>query len=583
MTNGETLKGIAASQGIAVGPAIFYQSPNLTIPERAPQNLEIELARFHKACEQAHQELQQIREQVAKRTGDQEQAAIFDAHREMLADPMLAEAVQKWVEAGKTVEWAVAEATRELSEMLAAMEDELFAARAADVRDVGQRVLRLLLNIPDVSLSDLSEPSIVIAADLTPSDTAKMDPEYILGFCTSAGGLTSHSTILARTLGIPAVVGVGPRLLEVVANGMRLVMDGSEGTILLNPDEETASRYRLKEKQRRIWLGRMQEMAGKKAVSADGRRVEVGANIGDADSAKLAVQHGAEGVGLLRTEILYLEESRPPSEEKQIKLYRQIFEAMGDRPVIVRTMDIGGDKPPSFLDFPDEMNPFLGWRAIRICLDDLPLFKTQLRAILRAAVGYRALIMFPMISAVEELTAARQVIDSLCTEMESAGIEYAREVPVGIMVETPAAAMMTDALAKYADFFSLGTNDLTQYTLAVDRGNERVAGLFQPLHPAVLRLIKITIDNAHRQGKWVGMCGELAGMQKAIPILLGLGLDEFSMIPRAIPEAKWLIGQLTDGDAREIADHALALGSASEVEAYMKEVLARFQPAVSKG
>ena len=577
MKSGETIKGVAASQGIAVGPVIRYQSPDLTIPDRAPQSVELELARFNKACEQAHQELLEVRSQVEKRTGGPEQAAIFDAHIEMLTDPMLAESVQKWVEAGKTVEGAVAEATHELSEMLASMQDELFAARAVDVRDVGQRVLRILLNIPEVSLTNLREPSIIMAMDLTPSDTAKMDPEYIQGFCTAGGGLTSHSTILARTLGIPAVVGLGPRLMEEVTTGMQLVLDGSEGLIMLNPDEDTRSRYRAKEKERRLWLGRMKELAGKKAVTANGRRVEVGANIGEAELARSAVQFGAEGVGLLRTEILYLEESRPPGEEKQIKLYREIFEAMGDRPVIVRTMDIGGDKPPSFIDFPAEMNPFLGWRAIRICLDDLPLFKTQLRAILRAAFGYRALIMFPMISALEELAAARLVINEVCAEMDSEGIEYARNVPVGIMVETPAAALMTDALARYADFFSLGTNDLTQYTLAVDRGNERVSGLFQPLHPAVLRLIKVTIDNAHKRGRWVGMCGELAGMQKAIPILLGLGLDEFSMIPRAIPEAKWLIGQLTDEEAQKIADHALELGSAAEIEAYMKEILAKVQ------
>ncbi len=579
MTYGELMKGIAASQGIAVGPAIIYRSPDLTLPERVPDGLQAELGRFQKACDQARLELEQVRTQVEKRTGGTEQAAIFDAHIEMLADPMLAESVQKWVEAGKTVEGAVVEATREISEMLASLEDELFAARAADVRDVGQRVLRILLGIPDSSLANLRQPSIIIASDLTPSDTAKMDPEYILGFCTAGGGLTSHSTILARTLGIPAVVGLGTRLLQVVSTGMQMVLDGSEGVILLNPDEQTGDRYRIKEKERRTWLSRMKELAEKKAATANGRRVEVGANIGDIESARSAVQFGAEGVGLLRTEILYLEESRPPSEEKQIGLYRQIFEAMGDRPVIVRTMDIGGDKPPSFLKFPAEMNPFLGWRAIRICLDDLPLFKTQLRAILRAAVGHRALIMFPMISAVEELAATRKVIDEVCAEMDATGTEYAKDVPIGIMVEIPAAAMMTDALARYADFFSLGTNDLTQYTLAVDRGNEQVSSLFQPLHPAVLRLIKVTIDAAHQRGKWVGMCGELAGMQKAIPILLGLGLDEFSMIPRAIPEAKWLISQIGDEEAKKIADHALGLGSASEIEAYMKEVLAKYSQA----
>jgi phosphotransferase system enzyme I (PtsI) len=576
MPHGQTLKGIAASQGIAVGPVIVYQPPDLTIPERSPEGVEVELARFRNACEQARQELAGIRALIEKRTGGQEQAAIFDAHLAMLEDPMLAESVQKWVEAGKTVEGAVAEATRELSDMLACLEDEMFAARAMDIQDVGQRVLRILLEIPEGSLTNPSEPSIIAAKDLTPSDTAKMNPAYTLGFCTAAGGLTSHSTILARTLGIPAVVGLGPKLMEAMRPGTRLVLDGTEGVIFINPDEETEKSYLAKEQERRSWLGRMQDMAGKKAVTSNGRKVEVGANIGDAESARDAVRFGAEGVGLLRTEILYLEETRPPSEEKQINLYRAIFEAMGDRPVIVRTMDIGGDKPPSFLDFPTEMNPFLGWRAIRICLDDRPLFKTQLRAILRAALGYRALIMFPMICAVEELAAARHIIQEVCAEMDAEGTAYAKDVPVGIMVETPAAALMTGALAKYADFFSLGTNDLTQYTLAVDRGNERVSSLFQPLHPAVLRLIKVTIENAHRAGKWVGMCGELAGMQKAIPILLGLGLDEFSMVPRAIPEAKWLIGQLSDDETRQIAERALGLDTAAEIEAYMKEVLANY-------
>jgi len=577
MVHGQTLKGIAASQGIAVGPVIVYQPPDLTIPERSPEGVEDELTRFRNACEQARQELTGIRALMEKRTGGQEHAAIFDAHLAMLEDPMLAESVQKWVEAGKTVEGAVAEATCELSAMLACLEDEMFAARAMDIQDVGQRVLRILLGIPEGSLTNLSMPSIIAAKDLTPSDTAKMDPTYTLGFCTAAGGLTSHSTILARTLGIPAVVGLGPKMMEVIRPGTRLVLDGTEGVIFINPNEETEKSYLAKEQERRAWLGTMQEMAGKKAVTSNGRKVEVGANIGDAESARDAVRFGAEGVGLLRTEILYLKETRPPGEEKQIDLYRAIFKAMGDRPVIVRTMDIGGDKPPSFLDFPAEMNPFLGWRAIRICLDDLPLFKTQLRAILRAALGYRALIMFPMISAVEEIVSTRHMIQEVCAEMDAEGTAYAKDVPIGIMVEIPAAAMMTDAFAKYVDFFSLGTNDLTQYTLAVDRGNERVASLFQPLHPAVLRLIKVTIDNAHKAGKWVGMCGELAGMQKAIPILLGLGLDEFSMVPRAIPEAKWLIAQLSDDEARQIAEHALGLDTAAEIEAYMNEVLAKYK------
>ncbi len=316
MKSGQTLKGIAASQGIAVGPVVCYQCSELTIPERSPESAEVELARFQKACEQAYQELQGVRAQVEKRTGGQEHAAIFDAHMAMLEDPMLAESVKKGVDAGNTIELAVADATLELSQMLATLEDEMFAARAMDVQDVGQRVLRILLEVPEVSLTNLHEPSIIIAKDLTPSDTAKMDPESILGFCTEGGGLTSHSTILARTLGIPAVVGLGPHLMNEVTTGMHLVLDGTEGVIVIDPDKETQARYRAREQERRVWLGRMKEMAGKKAVTANGRRVEVGANIGDAESARDAVQFGAEGVGLLRTEILYLEETRPSKRRK---------------------------------------------------------------------------------------------------------------------------------------------------------------------------------------------------------------------------------------------------------------------------
>ncbi len=307
--------------------------------------------------------------------------------------------------------------------------------------------------------------------------------------------------------------------------------------------------------------------------SSDGKRVEVGANVGDLASARKAVENGAEGIGLLRTEFLYLQNTRPPAEENQVQVYRAIFEALEGRPVIVRTLDIGGDKPPSYLEFDEELNPFLGWRAIRICLDDLPLFKTQLRAILRAAVGHNPLIMFPMISSVEELRRANDVLAECRAELEAEGLEHAPDVPTGIMVETPAAAVLADILAAECDFFSLGTNDLTQYTLAVDRTNERVAHLFQPLHPAVLRLIKQTIDASHAHDRWTGMCGELAGMLEAIPILLGMGLDEFSMVPSAIPRAKWLIGQLTTERATAIAEHALSLPTAAEVHAYMRQVL----------
>jgi phosphoenolpyruvate-protein phosphotransferase (PTS system enzyme I) len=454
------------------------------------------------------------------------------------------------------------------------MNDELFAARALDVQDVGRRLLRILLGLPDTALSAVTEPSIIVAEDLTPSDTASLDPSLTLGFITAQGGLTSHSSILARTLGLPAIVGMGQSLLDNVSNGALIVMDGRTGEMILEPEQETIALYRQVKTQRESHLEILKTAAQKETHTANSRRVEVAANVGEVATARDAIEHGAEGIGLLRTEFLYLEDSQPPSEEKQFRIYREIFKVMAGRPVIVRTLDIGGDKPPSYLPIPQEMNPFLGWRAIRISLDEQDLFKTQLRAILRAAAGYNARIMFPMVSDLDELRRARDIVDTVKRDLALASVEFAFDVPVGIMVETPAAAMLVEVLAEASDFFSLGTNDLTQYTLAVDRGNAKVSSLFQPLHPAVLRLIKQTIDAGHAKGKWVGMCGELAGMTKAIPILLGFGLDEFSMNPRAIPEAKHLIGKLTDERVHEIAGQAMSFGTAAEIENYMKAILA---------
>lgn len=569
----KSFKGIPASDGIAIGPVFCYIPAELTVPVRAAGSAEEELARFDAARERARVELQGLYDSIEKRAG-KEEASIFVAHQEMLYDPALEGKIREFVEIGQTAEQALVNATDELADLLASVNDELFAARALDVKDVGRRVLRILLGLPDTALGAVSEPSIILAEDLTPSDTASLNPSLTLGFLTAQGGLTSHSAILARTLGLPAIVGMGNGLLDHVSNGAFIVMDGRSGEMILEPNQETITRCKQIKSQRESQLQILKSAALKDARTAEGRRVEVAANVGEAASARDAIEHGAEGIGLLRTEFLYLEDTQPPSEEKQFRIYREIFEVMSGRPVIVRTLDIGGDKPPSYLPFPDELNPFLGWRAIRISLDEPELFKTQIRAILRAATGHRARIMFPMVSDLDELRRARDVVEAVKRDLKSASVEFAADIPVGIMVETPAAAVLVDVLAEASDFFSLGTNDLTQYTLAVDRGNAKVANLFQPLHPAVLRLIRQTIEAGHAKGKWVGMCGELAGMTKAIPILLGFGLDEFSMNPRAIPEAKHLIGKLTDDKAREIADQAMSLGTAAEIEKYMKAVLA---------
>lgn len=569
------LSGIAAAEGIAIGPAFLYIAPVLTIPERRPAAAQAEMARFDQAKAQAGEELGAIHARMLGRA-DQETAAIFEAHQMMLEDPMLYDAVEAKISAGEIIERAVLGATDEISAQLAAMEDEYFAARALDVQDVGRRLLRILLGVPDSSLDALGQPSIIVAQDLTPSDTASLPPEMTLGFCTAVGGLTSHTAILARTLGLPAIVGLGEGALKQIDGGVMMAMDGGTGKLLLNPAKKSIDALKEKHDKASKWFAILKEKASQDAYTADGHRVEVGANIGDLKSAQDAVQFGAEGVGLLRTEFLYLDQPDPPGEEYQVRVYRDILEAMGGRPVIIRTMDIGGDKPPSFIDFPDEMNPFLGWRALRICLDDLPLFKTQLRAILRAGVGHQPLIMYPMVAGVEDLRAANEVYQVCREELIAEGLPFSENVPVGVMVETPAAAAVSDLLALECDFFSIGTNDLTQYTLAVDRTNEKVAKLYQPLHPAVLRLIRQTIEAAHNKGKWCGMCGELAGMKKAIPILLGIGLDEFSMAPRAIPDAKHLISQISTEKARAIADQALNLPTPQDVEAYMKTVLAEF-------
>ena len=571
--SGYNIKGIAASDGIAMGTVFCYIPAVLTIPVCAAGSVDEEMARFDTARERARVELQGLYEAIEKRAGKGD-AAIFEAHQEMLFDPALEGKIREFVEIGQTVEQALAGATEELAGLLAGMQDELFAARALDVKDVGRRVLRILLGLPDTALSAVLEPSIILAEDLTPSDTASLNLDLTLGFITVQGGLTSHSAILARTLGLPAIVGMGNGPLEKVSNGTFLVMDGRTGEVIVEPDQETVSRYGQIKQQRESLLQVLKAAAEKESHTANGRRVEVAANVGEVASTRVAMENGAEGIGLLRTEFLYLEDAQPPSEEKQYRIYREIFEVMSGRPIIVRTLDIGGDKPPSYLPFPEEMNPFLGWRAIRISLDEPELFKTQLRAILRAAVGHHARIMFPMVSDLDELRRARAIVESVKRDLELDSIEFAADVPVGIMVETPAAAMLVDVLAEASDFFSLGTNDLTQYTMAVDRGNAKVSGLFQPLHPAVLRLIRQTIDVGHAKGKWVGMCGELAGMTKAIPILLGFGLDEFSMNPRAIPEAKHLIGKLTDEKAREISLRAMSFGTAAEIENYMKGILA---------
>jgi phosphotransferase system enzyme I (PtsI) len=409
---------------------------------------------------------------------------------------------------------------------------------------------------------------VIVAGDLTPSDTAQLDKQRALGFCTAGGGLTSHTTILARSLGLPAVVGLGEEVLS-ISTGTLLIIDGDEGVVIADPDEASLAAYRARQARWRAQQRAARRAAQEPAVTRDGHRVEVVANVADLPSAQAALEHGAEGIGLLRTEFLYLNRTTMPGEEEQYEAYRAILDVMGERPVIIRTLDIGGDKPAPYLDIGEELNPFLGWRAIRLSLSHPEMFKTQLRAILRAGHGHDVKIMFPMITVLAEFQQAKALLREVQDELTAEGVPHAEGPEVGIMVETPAAAIAADVLAQEVDFFSIGTNDLIQYTMACDRTNERVASLYQPLHPALLRLIKGVIDAAHSAGKWVGLCGEMAGEREAVPILLGLGLDEFSVTSAAIPAVKSIIRSLSLAEAQAVAREVLDLATAEEVQAHL--------------
>jgi len=561
----KTLKGLPASRGIAIGRAFIYQSEEPEVASYCVEDVEAELSRLEQALEASREQLEKIRVKAEAEAG-KEIAEIFDAHILILEDPAFLDGVKTRIAEQKmNAEAAVAEVVREYAALLASLESEYMRARAADVEDVGKRVIRNLMGMEEASLEDLSEPVVVIAHDLTPSDTARMPKDRVLAFCTARGGLTSHTAILARSLGIPAVVGLGDEALESIQAGELLIVDGEEGIVLLEPGPQDLERYQERRKRLELICSEEKLIAREEARTQDGHRIEVAANIGDVESARLAVEYGAEGVGLLRTEFLYLERSTPPSEEEQFSAYCAIAEALGGRPLIIRTLDIGGDKPVPYLEMEQEDNPFLGCRGIRLSLREMELFRTQLRAILRAAHEHNIKVMFPMVADVSEVCRARELLSEVRDELREAGIPFAGGLEVGIMVETPAAAVAADILAGEVDFFSIGSNDLIQYTMACDRTNEVVSYLYLPLHPAILRLIKGVIEAAHAKGKWVGICGEMGGEPKCIPILVGLGIDELSMQHTAIPTAKRIIRAITLSEARTLAEKALSFSTAEEV------------------
>lgn len=560
----KTIRGLVASTGIAIGPAFQFRQEELRFERCVVSDPAAEWRRFQSAAAQASEQLAEICARAGDRL-DKESAAIFQAHLLMLEDPELLAAVRSAIEEQRlNAEAALSDAAESYAEALEALDDEYLRARAADVRDVAGRVLRILLGRAPTTGPDA--PAIVVARDLTPSDTILLEKSQVLGFCTVEGGPTAHAAILARTMGLPAVVGAGAEVLA-VAPGATVVLDGTAGCLVVEPDEATLASYRERQASAARIRAQALRRACEPAMTHDGRLVEVLANIGSVDEARTALEAGAEGVGLLRTEFLYLGRTALPGEDEQYRAYRAILEAMGHRPVILRTLDVGGDKELPYLKMSPEPNPFLGVRGIRLSLARPDLLRVQLRAALRAAAGHDLKIMFPMVATVAEVRAAREALCSAREELQAEGQPLPERLDVGIMVETPAAAVMADHLARELDFLSIGTNDLSQYTLAADRTNACTASLADALQPAVLRLVARVIEAAHAQGKWVGLCGELAGEPLAIPILLGLGLDEFSMSPTAIPLAKQIIRSVTMDAARALARAVLELDDAEQVRA----------------
>ena len=560
-------RGIPVSDGIAIARAVVLRPVEITPDpaEIAPDGAEAELSRFSEALAAAKEQIEALVESAAERLGEQ-QAEIFRAHLSVLEDPVLEETIQnKITQERHNAPYAIAEGIKEIAALFQQLRDPYLQERAADIRDVGRRILENATGAARVELSCLPEDCIVAARDLTPSETVSMDFAHTLGFVTELGGRTSHTAIISRSLEIPAVVGAAG-VLEGILGGETVILDALDGRVVVAPTAEETACY---EQKRRDFLRRREALAALRDLPAqtrDGKRFELCANIGGPGDLAGAVKYGAQGIGLYRTEFLYMNNTHFPSEEEQFAAYREVAAEMGaQRPVIVRTLDIGGDKDLPYYAFEREDNPFLGWRAIRMCLDRTDLFKTQLRAILRAGVFGKLRIMFPMIISLEELLAAREILEECRKELRAEGVPFQEDIEVGIMVETPAAVMMADVLAAYVDFFSIGTNDLTQYTLAVDRGNPRIADRYDPLHPAVLRSIKRVIDASHAAGKWTGMCGELVGDLRAAALLAGMGLDEFSMTASSIPSVKKQLRDLDFSDARALAERALAAATADEV------------------
>ena len=564
------LKGIAASQGISFAKAYVFVEPDLTVKEVKIEDVAAEIKRFEDAIEASKKELTIIKENALASLGA-DKAAVFEAHLLILDDPEFMGTVKTDIESKViNAEYAFKETSDMFISMFEAMDNEYMKERAADIRDVSKRILAHLLGVDLPNPSLIDEEVIVIAEDLTPSDTAQLNKKYVKGFVTNIGGRTSHSAIMARSLEIPAVVGTSS-ITEDVKNGDILILDGLDGVVLVNPDEATTAEYKEKHAKFEAQKAEWAKLVTEKSVTKDGHEVILAANIGTPADLEGVKNNGGEAVGLYRTEFLYMGREQLPTEDEQFEAYKAVLEGMGDKPVVVRTLDIGGDKELPYLDLPKEMNPFLGFRAIRLCLEEKDLFRTQLRALLRASVYGKLCVMFPMIATVQEFRAAKALFLEEKEKLVAEGVAVSNDIELGIMVEIPSTAVIADIFAKEVDFFSIGTNDLLQYTMAADRMSEKVSYLYQPYNPAILRLVKNVIEASHKEGKWTGMCGEMAGDSLAIPLLLGMGLDEFSMSATSILQARSQIKNLTLDEMKELVEKAVMCATTEEVLALIEE------------
>ncbi|WP_027123374.1 phosphoenolpyruvate--protein phosphotransferase [Mesomycoplasma molare] len=568
----QKIKGIGASNGVSIAKVFKIEETKIEINSNKIVNVEQELETFRSALKKATEQVEKIKEK-ALLTLSEEEASVFDAHLLFISDPSIIEPIEAMITTDNfNAVYSTDVVMKQKIEEFLAFDDPYFKERAADIKDVASRIIKALLNIESVDLSEINEETIIVAEDLTPSDTAQLNKKFVKGFLTNIGGRTSHSAIMARSLEIPAILGLG-NITELVENNDIVAMNGETGIAIIKPTEEEISTFKNEYENYLNYKKELETFLNKESKSKDNKKVKIASNIGSVQDSEGALKFNADAVGLFRSEFLYMDAENWPTEDEQFNSYKAVLEKMNGKQVVVRTLDIGGDKTLKYFKFPEEMNPFLGYRAIRLSLDRKDTFVTQLRALIRASAYGNLAIMFPMIATVDEFKEAKKIYNEVYEQVKSEGYEVSENIEVGMMVEVPSAAVLTEQFCKYADFVSIGTNDLMQYTMASDRMNEKVSYLYQPLNPSILKLIKMTIDGAHKAGKWAGMCGEMAGDLNAIPLLLGMGLDEFSMSSTSILEAKKLISEIEYSKAHKLVHQALKCDNEFEV----KQLLDQFK------